>query len=190
MPTAVVDFDKTLLKIDSTMWMLRDGYACGSLSIVFWGVILFFIRLLLPYSRQVFFRRKFRYVLFQEIYRRGATGVINEYAKKFAPFLNQELVQHIQSNYDKVFISTAAWKDLVEAIFANENIKGWVVQGTEYTQNFNKFKTCWYQEKVTRLETLGVTRFDLFTDSEEDQPLMNVAEHVFLVTGTNFVPYV
>ncbi|MBI2989758.1 MAG: haloacid dehalogenase-like hydrolase [Candidatus Magasanikbacteria bacterium] len=186
MSTAVVDFDKTLLTVDSTMRMLRDGYTYSSPIILWWGIVLFGVRFILPYQRQVFFRRKFRHALFKEVYRRGAARVTDEYAEKLFPFVNEDLVRYINEQYNRVYVSTAAWKDLVEAILARKNIKGWIVHGTEYDPDFNRFSTCWHMAKVDRLKTENLEHFDVFTDSEEDRPLMDAADRIFLVKGSNF----
>lgn len=190
MATTVVDFDKTLITIDSTVLMLRDGYAYSSFSILFWGVVLWVVRFVLPYSRQIFIRRKFRYALFKEIYRRGAVDILTRYVEKLTPYVNEDLIRYVSEHYDKVYVSTTAWKDLVEAILARKNIRGWIVHGTEYNTDFHRFYTCWHEAKVERLKACGVGHFDVFTDSEEDQPLMNAADHVFLVKGNSFAPYV
>lgn len=186
MPTAVVDFDKTLITIDSTTRMLRDGYAFGSPVIVWWGIVLGFAQLILSYDHQGFVRRKFRHALFREIYRRGASDVIMDYAEKLSPFVNVGLVEYISERYNKIYVSTSAWKDLVEATLVRKNIRGWIIHGTEYHEDFHKFYTCWHRAKVDRLKVCGVEHFDVFTDSEEDRPLMDAADRIFLVKDMHF----
>lgn len=189
MALAVVDFDKTLIRVDSTEVMLRDGFWHASLPIIWWGGWVFLVRMFLPYTGQVWVRRKFRYALFRKIYQRP-DELIAKYADILAKEINEEVVKYIQANYDTVIVSSAAWKELLVAILQRKNIMGWTIQATEYNPDFAKFTTCWYEEKVRRLKVANFNEFDVFTDSEEDRPLIKAGKKVFLVTDGKITPYV
>lgn len=184
MAVAVVDFDKTLIKVDSTVLMLKTEGWYLSPTILFWGGILFIWKLVAPLNSQYWLRRKFRHSLFQKIYH-DQQKFIEKYTPLLTETLNQDLLNYIESHYDKVYLSTAAWKDLAEQVLQKHNLN-WPVYGTEYHPEFRRFFTCWHAEKVRRLQASGISNFDVFTDSDEDGPLMEAAQKVFLVKDGTF----
>lgn len=177
----IVDFDETLLKVDSTRYIIRSEKLYFQPRIFAWGIVFIFAKFFLPKKLQLPIRYRAKYAILWELKKRGEARMLEKYSKIFAQFLNFELVKKIQNSYQKVYVISAAWEPLIRATLEQAGISGWTVHGTKFTEDFSKFKTCWNINKVKIVKELGIANFDLYTDSQDDRPLMELAEKTYMV---------
>lgn len=177
----VVDFDKTLLTVDSTKYMIFKERLYLRLPVLFWGMVFLFASILLPRGAQIPIRRRAKYQVLKAISSLGETPVLEKYSKIFSGLLNRELLKDIRRNYKGIYVITSAWQPLVRATLEKAGVMDFEIFGTEFTINFKNFKTCWHEEKAKLARRLGLSQFDLYTDSKDDEPLMKLASKVVMV---------
>jgi len=177
----IADFDETLLKADSTKYVIRAEklYLVGN--IFFWICLFFVATRLLPRRWQFFVRRKAKYAVLKELDRRGAQKICDKYSKALLPFLNVELIRELKRDYQAVYIVSSGWQPLIESVLLKAGFAGMPVVATKLTENFRDFQTCWYTNKALAVQKLGLKDFDLFTDSQDDKPLMVLASKTTFV---------
>ena len=177
----IADFDETLLKADSTKYVIQAEklYLVGN--IFFWICLLLVATRLLPRRWQFFVRRKAKYAVLHELDRRGAQKICDKYSKALLPFLNLELIQELKRDYRAVYIVSSGWQPLIESVLLKAGLTGMAVVATKLTERFADFQTCWYTNKVSAVQKLGLKDFDLLTDSQDDKPLMALASKITFV---------
>lgn len=178
----VVDFDETLLSVDSTKYMVFGERLYLRLPILFWGVGFLLVRLILPRAWQYPVRRRLKYLVLGELVRRGEKQMIEKYSKILSGFAVLELLDRIKIGYSVVYVISSAWRPLVAAVLARVGAGEFKVIATELTPDFENFHICWHQEKAKVARSLGLAGFDLFTDSYDDKPLMRLAKKVIMVS--------
>lgn len=185
---AVVDFDQTLLQKDSLAEIIWQERLYLTPTIFFAGLTLFFGRFIFSRSRQIPLRKRFKSAVFRTIFQTGATHeLINRYAEQLKKHLNEPLIQLLNTTYEHIYIVSASWDRLIVAtLAAHDPPLRWQVVATGAAEDGTVRVVCWYTQKVERLAELGITSFDVFTDSFDDLPLIERAQQAFLVTGTTW----
>ena len=176
----VVDFDKTLLTVDSMFFILRREKLYLEPFVLMWGVV-WLGALILPREYQLFIRRHLKFHLLRILKKRADREIIERYAKIFAAYINKELVVFLQKNYTTVIVISSSWEPLISATLRQADLSRFAVYGTRFTEDFSHFWVCWYTNKLKVLDALKITDFDLFTDSTDDLPLMRRARNFFIV---------
>ncbi|MFA5129318.1 MAG: HAD family hydrolase [Patescibacteria group bacterium] len=179
--TCVVDFDETLLTLDSTRYMLIKERLYLRLPILFFGLLFLLARALFPRTWQVGIRRRAKYATLLTLHRSGEDRVIQKYSKDFSQRLNTKLIDTLRHTYQNIYVVSSAWRPLIQATLAEAGIADFQIIGTELTNDFSQFSTCWGEEKARRVQALALLPFDLYTDSKDDAPLMRMASNVIMV---------
>ncbi|MFA5022530.1 MAG: HAD family hydrolase [Patescibacteria group bacterium] len=177
----VVDFDETLLSVDSTAYIIKNEKLYFNWRLVFWVAMFFLVKFFLPRRCQFAVRQRAKYAVLNILQKKGQDKMITKYAKIFSSRLDFELINHIQKNYSKIYVISSAWQPLILATLASAGVAGFQVIGTVMTQNFADFRICWYTNKVAVIQKMKLDKFDLFTDSDDDRPLMKLAQKVTIV---------
>lgn len=181
MKICVVDFDETLLEIDSVAYILTKERLFLYPKVLFWGGILFLFKPLLSKSRQIYLRRKLKFSIMNAIDSIGLEKVFNKYAKLLSQYLNDKLADFLLANYDRIYVVSSSFQDLIQMILKEGNMKNLQVFGTVFTPEFKDFSICWNVNKIDVIEKNNIKNFDLYTDSYDDKPLMARAKNTFLV---------
>lgn len=183
----VVDFDKTLLDTDSTVFILKKERLFLHPEILFWGTALYSLRRILPYEKQDYIRRHLKFAILRRLAGQREE-ILRKYSALLKPFLNIDLVGFLTQNYEKIYVVSSAWQPLVVAVLREAGIKDWPVVATVYVPDFHNFRTCWYARKIDAVKNIGLGAggFDLFTDSHEDMPLSRMANKTFWVKDSKW----
>jgi phosphoserine phosphatase len=177
----IVDFDKTLINIDSMLYILMNERLFLSPPILFWGIILVVIRPFTSFRGQFYIRRKLKFEILKALHNMGEKKILNFYVPALARRINGRLVSYLMEKYERICVISSSWQPLIEATLKQEGISGWVVFGTKFSKDFRKFDICWNVNKLKVLRNNEIKDFDLFTDSYEDAPLMKEAKNIFIV---------
>ncbi len=181
MKECVIDFDETLIRVDSLWYILKRERLWKSPRLFGWGVCLWVARSVLSRTGQLPVRRRFKFILLGLLQARGSK-LIDKYALEFQPFLNKELIDRVSQAYPCPVVITSSWEPLALAVLERGGLGNWRVKGTVLTARFADFQICWHANKLVALSQLSITTFDLFTDSEDDRPLMEKAQSVTMVS--------
>ena len=177
----VVDFDETLLTVDSTKYLVFRERLYLQLPILFWGLLFLLARAILPRSAQSGIRRRAKYLVLRALDKLGEEKIVEKYSKFFSKSLNFELLKKIRERYKEVYIISAAWQAIIQGALAYAGVLDFKIFGTRYTENFGDFSICWHEAKARQARELGLSGFDLYTDSYDDEPLMKLANKVTMV---------
>lgn len=178
----VVDFDKTLISVDSIFFILVRERLFLQPRILFWGIALVIVKLFASFKKQFYIRRKLKFEILKTFYSIKAGRIFDIYAPLLARRINRRLADYLLDKYKRVYIISSSWRPLIEAVLKHEGINNdWIIFGTEYKEDFRKFDICWNVNKLKILRENGIKDFDLFTDSWEDLPLIERAENYFIV---------
>jgi len=179
--TCVVDFDETLLTVDSTTYLIFGERLYTNPFILFFGLLFLFVRTLFPRSWQIGIRRHAKYRVLKALHRSGEKRIVDAYSEKFAQLLNKSLLHTIQNQYKHVYVISSAWRPIIQATLAKAGISNFNIIATEFTEDFANFSTCWHEEKAKKIQALRLAPFDFYTDSYDDAPLMRLAANVIMV---------
>lgn len=190
--TAVVDFDETLIDLDSFSYMMRrEKWFCRP-AVTWAGVGLSLS--LVTHRREGEARSRFKEKLL------GLYGEMEErkkqdYIRVFRGHLNRPLLDCIQKDhYDEIVILSASEEGLIARVLEGELSCTAVIANSLERRPFT---TCWGPEKVRRLKewmdenpvpgcSAGESGRLLtsYSDSDSDAPLLELSEHAYRVTGT------
>ena len=112
-----------------------------------------------------------------------------QYAQQFTQCLNQEVIAAIKEcEHDLLVIISASEKNLIEGVLAGTLAYDYII-ANELTDTPEQFRTCYGAEKVRRLQE-AIPDYEkysiiVWTDSESDRPIMNLAEQVHLIRRKN-----
>ncbi len=179
---ALVDFDHTLIDLDSLVFILKkerwmfDGY------ILLFGLMIVLTKFSKP-SMRLAARSRFKRRLLH-LTKMLPPDSISHYVKHFQSKRFDAVLSHIKDQaYDEVCVISAGERHLiqmtledampVDAIIAND----W--------DALDPFVTCFGEEKKRRiLQTYGNQHdlcFTVYTDSFDDLPMMELAQHTYLI---------
>ncbi|MGC9610766.1 MAG: HAD family hydrolase [Minisyncoccia bacterium] len=182
----IVDFDETLINIDSIFYILVNERLFLKPLVLFWGIALVIIKSFISYQSQFFIRRKLKFQILKSLHNIGEVKILDLYAPILAKRINERLVNHLAGKYERICVISSSWQPLIETTLKYGGINNWIVFGTKYNEDFKKFDICWNVNKLKILEENSIKDFDLFTDSYEDAPLMKRAANIFFV-GKNLL---
>ena len=183
---AAVDFDRTILNVDSLKYILiKERFYLDPVLFAL-GVLLFWsIAFNRKKQKQLFVRNFFKKRLLLLIDRLDKRK-FDKYVEYFKNHLNHDLLRILNENYSKIFIVSASEATLIENIVAGQlNTFTVIANNMKHLENL---ETCWGINKVKFLQhkvggeiSFG---FDVFTDSLDDRPLIMMSNHAFLVNKT------
>lgn len=183
---AVVDFDRTILNVDSLKCILIKGKFYFDLPLFAFGVLLF--------CSIVLNRRKRRQLFARNLFKKRLLSLIGRldkhkfdmYVEYFKNNLNHDLLRLLNKNYSKIFIVSASEATLIENVVARK-LNTFIVIANDM-KHLENFETCWGVNKVKSLRAQVGGEipfgFDVFTDSLDDYPLIMMSNRAFLVNKT------
>lgn len=183
----LVDFDNSLIKLDSLVYITKQEKLYLKPNLFFKGVLLFFA-FLLPKKNQIFFRSIYKKSILFEI-KKISEDRKNHYIKYFQKQINFFLLDLIlRQKYDKIIIISASEKNIIK-----QTLEGVVKYDKIIANNFNKLKnfvSCWNFKKLECLEeylgNLDNYEFELYTDSFDDLPLMEISHKTYIINGNKY----
>lgn len=180
----LVDFDKTLISVDSILYIFYKEGMYLNLKLFVLGCIIFFTSKVLPKKNQFFFRNLFKKNILIQM-SKFSSKKISYYAKFFQTKINIILVDFIkQNNYDEIIIISSSEENIIALTIKDifEKVK---IISNKLPKTDEKFRTCWNIKKVENLNlilgNLKKYNFELFTDSLDDKPLMKISNKVYKV---------
>ncbi|MDR3666758.1 MAG: hypothetical protein P4L35_07945 [Ignavibacteriaceae bacterium] len=115
------------------------------------------------------------------------------YIKSLRESINYNVVNQIKNiNYDLIIIESASDKQIIESTMAGIlNYK--MIISNDRRDISNDFQTCWGENKVklvtTYLQNPNLYDIDVYTDSFDDLPLMQLGNHTFIVQKNKVTEY-
>jgi hypothetical protein len=119
---------------------------------------------------------------------------MENYIISFRQSINYNVVdQIINNNYDFIIIESASDKQIIESTMAGIlNYK--IIISNDRREISNEFQTCWGENKVKLvtgyLQDPEEYNIDIYTDSFDDLPLMQMGNHTFIVKKNKVIEYV
>tara|TARA_S200000501_G_C20675400_1_gene678215 strand:- start:91 stop:660 length:570 start_codon:yes stop_codon:yes gene_type:complete len=174
---ALIDFDKTLIKVDSLGQIFLKEKLYFNNKLFIYGSLLFFCKCL-PKNKQLFIRSLFKKNLLKKI-KLLSEKKLDDYISNFKEKLNRDLVKGIKSeNYDLIYVLSASEESIIEKVLDGE-LKVDAIISNKINQLSKNFRTCWGEEKLHRLKALieieKVKEIHVYTDSNDDKPLLDIA---------------
>jgi hypothetical protein len=180
--TCIVDFDETLLTIDSLRYILKKEKFFLYPPILFWGGLFFLFKNFLAKKNQIAIRKRVKFFIIKKIHLIGEEKILSKYSSILSQYLNINLIDFLINNYKKRYIISSSWQSLIENVLKEKGIKGFIVFGVFYSEKFVDFKNYyWNIGKVSVIMENNIGEFDLFTDSYDDRPLMEKSKNAFLI---------
>lgn len=181
---AVADFDRTILDIDSLKYVLiKEKYYLDPVLFAL-GVLLFW-SIALKTKRQLHMRNLFKKRLLLLIERLDKHK-FDKYVVYFKNHLNHDLLGRLNKNYSKIFIVSASEATLIKNVVEGQ-LNTFAVIANDM-KNLENFETCWGRNKVKLLQHNAgdeiSSGFDVFTDSLDDRPLIEMSNRAFFVNKT------
>ena len=99
----IVDFDKTLIGIDSIFYILVGERLLLQPRILFWGVVLAITRLFVPFRKQFYIRRKLKFEILKTLHSVGTEKIFDIYAPLLAKHINGRLADYLTGNKPEQF---------------------------------------------------------------------------------------
>lgn len=181
---AVVDFDRTILDVDSLKYILIKEKFYLNPKLFALGVLLFW-SIAFNRKNQLFARNLFKKRLLLLIDRLDKRK-FDKYIEYFKNHLNHDLLRILNENYPKIFIVSASEATLIANVIAGQLNTFTVIANN--MKRLENFETCWGINKVRFLQQkVGgeiSAGFDAFTDSLDDRPLIMMSNRAFLVNKT------
>jgi phosphoserine phosphatase len=183
---AVVDFDRTILNVDSLKCILIKEKLYLDPVLFAFGVLLL--------ANIAFKRKKQKQLSVRNLFKKRLLLLINrldkrkfdKYVEYFKNHLNLDLLRILNENYPKIFIVSASETTLIENIIAGQLNTFTVIANN--MKRLENFETCWGINKVRFLQQKAggeiSSGFDVFTDSLDDGPLIMKSKRAFLVNKT------
>jgi len=183
---AVVDFDRTILDVDSLKYILiKEKFYLDLVLFAFGVLLLWSIVFNRKKRKQLFARNLFKKRLLLLIDRLDKRK-FNMYVEYFKNHLNHDLLRTLNENYSKIFIVSASEKTLIENVVEGKLNSFSVIANN--SKHLESFKTCWGVNKGEFLRHQVSDEissgFDVFTDSLDDYPLIMKSNRAFLVNKT------
>ncbi len=178
---ALVDFDHTLVRIDTLEYILKNERWWLNPIMIFWGAVLFVYLKVLNVSRskQLYIRSQFKKELLDTFSKQNESW-LEKYVEYFKTKIHTPLIEHIGGQqYDSIIVVSASESNLIELVL-KDILPVDVIIGND-SNNLSTFTTCWYSEKVRRLQEkvdLSNAHISVYTDSYDDTPLIELA-HTF-----------
>tara|TARA_A100001015_G_scaffold302043_1_gene389756 strand:- start:746 stop:1315 length:570 start_codon:yes stop_codon:yes gene_type:complete len=174
---ALIDFDKTLIEVDSLGLIFLKEKLYLNTKLFFYGFILFLCKCF-PKNKQLYIRSLFKKNLLKLI-KLLPENKLDEYISDFKEKLNKDLVRDIKSeNYDLIFVVSASEESIIEKVLDGE-LEVNAIISNKITHLSKNFITCWGVEKLHRLkELIEIEQFKeihVYTDSYDDKPLLDIA---------------
>jgi phosphoserine phosphatase len=181
---AVADFDRTILDIDSLKYVLIKEKFYLDLMLFALGVLLFW-SIAFKTKKQLYMRNLFKKRLLSLIYRLDKHK-FDKYVAYFKSHLNHDLLGRLNENYSKIFIVSASEATLIKKVVEGQLNTFAVIANN--MKNLENFETCWGRNKVKLLRHNAgdeiSSGFDVFTDSLDDRPLIEMSNRAFMVCKT------
>ncbi|MBW8038491.1 MAG: haloacid dehalogenase-like hydrolase [Planctomycetes bacterium] len=183
---AVVDFDRTILNVDSLKYILiKEKLYLDPMLFAFGALLFGNIAFNRTKQKQLFVRNLFKKRLLLLINRLDKRK-FDKYVEYFKNHLNHDLLRILNENYSKIFIVSASEATLIENVVSLQlNTFAVIANNMKHLENF---ETCWGINKVKFLQHKAGDEislaFDVFTDSLDDRPLIMMSNRAFLVNKT------
>jgi phosphoserine phosphatase len=179
---ALVDFDGTLISIDSLVYMCKRERMYFSPGFLLGGARIVLAKN--PASRLAA-RSAFKRRMLARL-RRLTDAKIESYAEYFARQKMSHVLEHIaRERYDEIVVVSASERHVIEKTLARvPDIAVTAVIANDW-DNLDNFVTCWGEEKVRRVREMfgdAAAEYTAYTDSMHDAPLIAFANMAFLVS--------
>lgn len=182
---ALVDFDRTLVRVDSLAYIFRQEKWYLQPKLAFLGLLVALVQVL-PGSLQIDSRSLFKKALFKQL-QKLPKATFRDYVTFFRSQINTVLVSWLkQKGYKQIIVLSASDKTLIEQTLKGSLRSSAILANRK--EDLTSFRTFWHREKVIQLQrTLGdLNRYalELYTDSYADLPLMQLSQKTYLITGS------
>ena len=179
----VFDFDKTLTYKDTLFGFYKEADGKNIL-FSFKRILLIFFAILL----------KVRLINNDQLKKIGISLFLRGKSKNEIHHIANQYVQKIELNkiYENIFLKvpkkerlivTASFEEYLSLLFPTENIIGSKLSYDE-SKILGLGRNMYNEQKKNELLRLGISSIDfLYTDSDTDKPLMDLAKRVFIVQG-------
>ncbi|MDP4119786.1 MAG: HAD family hydrolase [Bacillota bacterium] len=180
---ALVDFDETLIKVDSLAYILKKEKGFFDIPLIFCG---FFIIISKPFGDKAYIKaRSYFKKRLLKLIKRLSQEKKNKYIVYFRNCINQNVFDHIKNNgYDEVTIVSAGEQHIISATVDGMLHINHIISND--WDHVDGFVTCWGTEKVRRVKEIykdsNHYHFTLLTDSFHDGPLMEMCNKTYLIS--------
>ena len=181
MKVAIVDFDETLITLDSLVYIMKKEKWYLRPDFLFLGGLIAFLSL---FSKKT--ALKFRSALKKRILKKAkalSDTKKQKYIDIFKKAINTEVLEHIKSGgYDEVTIASAGERHIIDAV-----ISGILPIALNISNNWDRlddFETCYGTEKLSRVLAAYDAKspdYYVYTDSMSDKPLMDIAKKTYFI---------
>lgn len=186
----ITDFDGVLINKDSLLYILIKERLFLVPDIFAKGIIVFLLKAL-PYRHQLQVRSLFKRALLREI-KKISQQEMKNYIKLFRSQINKDILESMRKKYRRVIIVSASEENIIKAV-----IKDYLKVDKVISNNIEEagapFETCWNSNKLKRLTNylgrIEKYHLELYTDSFEDKPLMDISNKVFIVKSGKVEEY-
>lgn len=180
----LVDFDRTLIGVDSLAHILRQEAWFWQPKLAVLGLLMAILQVV-PYPFQLKVRSLFKQRLLKQL-RRLPKAQWLSYVAFFRSQLNIALISRLKrQGYQQIIVLSASDQALIK-----QTLRGFLQPDSilaNRKENLKAFRTVWHAEKVRRLRRalgdLEQYTFELFTDSYADLPLMQLSRKTYLIKG-------
>ncbi len=180
---ALIDFDETLLSIDSLKYILKVEGWHFNFEVLTKGILLAIVLKLKLKFCEIKVRSAFKKKVL-ELYAKLPLEKKEMYIAYFRSELNHSVIEFIKKqNYDQKIIVSASESGLIQAVL--RGVLDWnQVVANHLSNSREPFRTCWGKEKLERIKNAPFFKnsfLELYTDSKDDLPLMQIAHVVYWV---------
>lgn len=206
----LVDFDDTLITVDSLRHIMKSEYWLFAPSLLIAGVRLFLCMLCDELIKPVAYRSgkkadphvagspiilrarsRFKYLMLTR-YDRLSADKKKKYTEYLRDHINLKVLDMIrESEYDRIVIISASDEGLIRDVLSDSLAGTLIIANSTDNTDIRSFRTCYGIEKVSRLSQAIPDYRDheitVFTDSYSDRPLMELADTVYLIKDNDVV---
>lgn len=178
----IADFDDTLIKVDSFQTILKKERWFLKPSILFCG----FNIIRYKGSKKEYQARSAIKKELLKLYQQLPDTKKKYYISYFQSQLNNEVIDSIkEKDPTKVIIVSASEEELIKEVLKESLPIDLVIANRMEDIQQKNFHTCYGKEKIRRFQQEFTNYKDykifVYTDSYSDQPLMDIAQEVYLV---------
>lgn len=190
MKIAIVDFDKTLITVDSLVEIIFRQKFFYDLKLM-WSFFLLAVAIFIARGnkqKQIAARSKVKKRL-AYLFKTNEDRINIQDIPYLKTKLNLSVLSDLKSkSYDKIIVASASFEELIYNVCNNEiQLDKIVASKTNYT--CKNYVTCWNSVKIWELEAcipdIWENEITVYTDSLDDAPLISKAKQVFWVDGEN-----
>jgi len=181
MNIALIDFDGTLISVDSLKTIMKKEKLFFDIALCFWGMLIILSQLF-EKKTQLRARSGFKkrlLVLIKKLSDEKLTRNI-EYLKSK---VNLGVIEHIKScGYDALCVVSAGERHIIGSVLEG-NLENYEIITNDWDK-LDGFTTCFGEEKVRRVKSKFANgNFTVYTDSVDDKPLSDIANKTYIVNS-------